>query len=71
MDIQNDASFVLSRGGENGVSFVNPPLGGTWTLEHIAFAIREIEKRPRVVISIQDIRQADSSFICEAYTDRQ
>lgn len=70
LDVQNNASFILSKGGDYGVSFLNPPLGGTWTQEHLARAIREIEERPRVAISIRDVRRADSSFICEAYTDR-
>jgi hypothetical protein len=30
-NIQNNASFVLSKDDRDGVSFVNPPLGGTWT----------------------------------------
>src|SRR5450755_3251339 len=42
-DIQNNASFVLSRrDGPHGVAFVDPPLGGTWTQERLASAIRPI-----------------------------
>jgi len=43
-NIQNNASFVLSKDDPSGVSFVNPPVGGTWTQEHLASAIKEIEK---------------------------
>jgi hypothetical protein len=34
-NIQNNASFVLSKDDLDGVSFVSPPLGGTWTQEHL------------------------------------
>jgi hypothetical protein len=33
-NIQNNASFVLSKDGLNGVSFLDPPLGGGWTQAH-------------------------------------
>jgi len=55
----------------SGVSFVNPPLGGTWTQEHLASAIKEIEKQPRFALSVKDLSAADPSLVCEAYTDPQ
>jgi hypothetical protein len=70
-DIQNNASFVLSKDEPIGVSFVNPPLGGTWTQEHLASAIKEIEKQPRFALSIKDLLAADPSLVCESYTDPQ
>ncbi len=70
-DIQNNASFVLSRDGIDGVSFVNPPLGGTWTQEHLASAIKQIEKQPRFAVSVKDLFAADPSLVCESYTDPQ
>ena len=70
-DIQNNASFVLSKNAYRGVSFVDPPLGGDWTRQHLALAIREIEKRPRATILVQDLNRIDSSFVCQAYTDSQ
>jgi hypothetical protein len=70
-NIQNNASFVLSKDDFEGVSFVNPPLGGTWTQEHLASAIKRIEKQPRVTLSVEDLRATNSSVRCESYTDLQ
>ena len=69
-NIQNNAGFVLSEREPIGVSFVTPPLGGDWTQEHLASAIREIEKQPRFKIPIKDLFAA-SSCACESYTDPQ
>ena len=69
-NIQNNASFVSSRDGIHGVSFTTPPLGGTWTQEHLALAINQIEKQPRVVIPIADLLATDPATRCESYTDR-
>lgn len=69
-NIQNNASFVLSK-DVLGVDFVNPPLGGTWTQEHLALAIKQIEKQPRFTISVKDLYAADPSIRCESYTDPQ
>ncbi|MGB7283741.1 MAG: hypothetical protein WBE13_15855 [Candidatus Acidiferrum sp.] len=70
-NIQNNASFVLSKDDPSGVSFVNPPLGGTWTQEHLASAIKEIEKQPRFALSVKDLFVAKPSLVCESYTDPQ
>jgi hypothetical protein len=70
-NVQNNASFVLSKDESYGVSFVDPPLGGTWTQEHLASAIKLIEKQPRFTISVKDLLAADPSIGCESYTDPQ
>jgi hypothetical protein len=70
-DIQNNARFVLSKDEPVGVSFVDPPLGGTWTQEHLASAIKEIEKQHRFVISVRDLSATDATVVCESYTDPQ
>jgi len=70
-NIQNNASFVLSKDEPSGVSFVNPPLGGTWTQEHLASAIKQIEKQPKFTIPVKDLSSMDTSISCEAYTDPQ
>jgi hypothetical protein len=70
-DIQNNASFILSKKNTSGVDFVNPPLGGTWTQQHIASAIQQIEKQTRFTIQAAALASADSSARCEAYTDPQ
>jgi hypothetical protein len=69
-NIQNNADFVLSKDEPFGVTFVSPPLGGTWTQEHLASAIRKIQKQPRFTISVKDLTAADS-VTCESYTDPQ
>ncbi|MGH9687504.1 MAG: hypothetical protein ACRD5K_10470 [Candidatus Acidiferrales bacterium] len=70
-NIQNDTSFVLSKDAPSGISFVTPPLGGTWTHTHLASAIAEIEKRPRFAIPVKDLSRGVESAACEAYTDPQ
>ncbi|MGB7986626.1 MAG: hypothetical protein WCF54_15775 [Terracidiphilus sp.] len=70
-NIQNNASFVLSKDDVYGVSFVNPPLGGGWTQERLANAIDQIEKQPRFNVSVRDFLAADTSTSCESYTNPQ
>jgi hypothetical protein len=70
-NIQNNTRFTLFKDGVKGVTFVDPPLGGTWTQEHLVSAIEQIEKQPRLSISIKNLLAADSSVSCEAYTDPQ
>ena len=70
-NVQNNASFVLSKSESSGVSFENPPLGGTWTQEHLASAIKQIEKQPRFTISAKDLSSMDAYISCESYTDPQ
>ena len=68
-NIQNNARFRLSK--KDGVSFLTPPLGGTWTQEHLVSAVKRIEKQPSVAISVKNLFTVDSSISCEAYTDPQ
>jgi hypothetical protein len=70
-NIQNNARFTLSKDSDEGVSFTAPPLGGTWTREHLVSAIKQIEKQPRVTLSMTNLLVVDSSVSCEAYTDPQ
>lgn len=70
-DVQNNASFVLSKSDPSGVSFENPPLGGTWTQEHLASAIKQIEKQPRFTIPVAELSSVDPSASCESYVDPQ
>jgi hypothetical protein len=70
-NVQNNASFVSSNKESSGVSFANPPLGGGWTQEHLASAIKEIEKQPRFTIAVKDLSSVDASVSCVAYTDPQ
>jgi hypothetical protein len=70
-NIQNNARFIASKHGDEGVSFANPPLGGSWTQEHLISAIKQIEKQPTVTLPIKNLVEVDSSVSCEAYTDPQ
>lgn len=69
-NIQNNATFSLSEDDVDGITFLNPPLGGVWTQEHLALAIKKIEKRPRFSIPVKAILSASILSICESYTDR-
>lgn len=70
-NVQNNARFILSKSEPSGVSFVTPPLDGTWMHEHLASAARQIEKQPRFDILVKDLSRLDASVGCEAYTDPQ
>jgi hypothetical protein len=69
-NIQNNASFVLSKDEPIGVSFKNPPLGGTWTQQHLALAIKRIETQPRFAIPAKDLLATPPLTDCESYTDQ-
>jgi hypothetical protein len=70
-NIQNNATFVLSKRDFDGISFVGTgqPLGGIWTQQHIAMAIRRIEKQPRFTLNDKDLSVALPSVTCESYTE--
>lgn len=68
-NIQNNATFVMSRSDPSGVTFTGSPLGGVWTHKHLALAIKEIEESPRFTIPEIDLSPVSKSIICEAYTD--
>ncbi len=75
-DIQNNAKFVRSN-KENadfrkeGVSFVEPPLWGIWTQQHIARAIRQIERQPRFQLRVKELLRPSDLTECESYADRK
>jgi hypothetical protein len=68
-DIQNNATFVLSRKDPEGVLFTGEALGGIWTHERLISAIKQIEKLPRYTVSTQDLVSTSPTKGCEAYTD--
>jgi hypothetical protein len=69
-NIQNNAGFVLDKDEPIGVSFVNPPLGGAWTEQHLASAILAIEHQPRFAIPLKTLF-AENNSSCESYADPQ
>ncbi len=72
-DIQNNAKFVrVARGGEyDGVSFVEPPLGGVGTQGNIASAVKQIERQRTFTISVADLLKRPASAQCESYADKK
>jgi hypothetical protein len=70
-NIQNNARFVLSTNGVGEIRFLTPPLGGTWTQEHLVSAIKKIERKPKFTILTKVLLAVDHSVTCEAYTDPQ
>ena len=68
-NIQNNAKFRTSRDGFEGVDFVQDPLGGIWTQEHIVSAIKQIAKQPTVTVATKDLSVPHAGVNCEAYTD--
>jgi hypothetical protein len=70
-NIQNNARFIASKHGDEGVAFANPPLGGSWTQEHLISAVKQIAKQPTVALPMKNLVEVDSSVSCEAYTDPQ
>ena len=50
VNIQNNARFTMSKGSDEGVSFATPPLGGTWSAQHLVSAIKQIAKQPRFTV---------------------
>ncbi len=71
LNIQNNARFTASKRSDEGVSFQNPPLGGSWTQEHLVSAIKQIEKQPRLAIPAKSMLTIGPPVDCEAYTDPQ
>jgi hypothetical protein len=68
-DVQNNAGFVRTRDPREPVNFVNPPLGGTWTQQHLVAAIVRIEAQPTFTIDVNDLRSASVAVACESYAD--
>lgn len=68
-NIQNNARFALSEDAGDGLSFEDPPLGGTWTQAHLVTAIKQIERQPKAMLSMKNLLVADSEVSREAYTD--
>lgn len=67
-DIQNNARFVTKK---EGIDFVEPPLGGTWTQEHLTAAIEQIEQQPSLTVQVKDLLSSSSTVRCVSYTDNK
>jgi hypothetical protein len=69
LHIQNNAKFARAKKGIEGVDFVEPPLGGVWTQEHLVAAIKRIEGQPRFVISPAELKTGFPLADCQSYAD--
>ena len=66
MTIENNAAFVHSR---KGITFVEPPLGGVWTTEHLKAAVKQIELGSRIMLSTDGLRKKSQQVECRSYAD--
>ena len=67
--IENNAKFVRSKNRKWYVDFVEPPLGGTWTQQHIVSAIRRIDSEPEIVVPVRDLIKPRHNIQCENSQD--
>lgn len=73
-NIQNNAKFVRSDKEnaafrQESVDFVEPPLWGIWTQEHIARAINQIGRNPTIELRAKDLMKPSAFTQCESYAD--
>ena len=68
-NIQNNATFVRSKDGIEGIDFVDPPLGGTWTQQHLVSAIKRIARQPRFTVPVKELLAPSALTQCESYAD--
>lgn len=75
-NIQNNAEFVRStKEGDafrkEGVDFVDggDPLGGMWTQEHIAMAVKRIGLRPTAEVPLKGLLNPSVWVRCNSYVD--
>jgi hypothetical protein len=74
-NIQNNGKFVRSNKANaafrnEGVDFVEDPLWGIWTQEHIAMAIQEIGRHEAFEIRTSEL-QTGTELRCESYAERK
>lgn len=65
-NVQNDATFVMSKGG---VRFIEEPLWGIWTRQHLVSAIKQIERQPRFTVPVSKILVPSPLIRCESYAE--
>jgi len=70
-DIQNNAKFIKSKKGIDGIDFVEPPLGGTGTQEDLAAAIKRIERGPKFTVQVKELLAPSAVAHCASYADKK
>jgi hypothetical protein len=73
-NIQNNGKFVRSSQANGAfkkedVDFVEDPLGGIWTQEHLAMAIQEIGRRKALEIRTSELLAGPDLPRCESYAE--
>ncbi len=72
--VANNARFVIRSVGEDvvsGVDFVEPPLGGNWTVEHLASAIKQIKKGSLYRLPLSEALLPRTDIECSTYGDEK
>jgi len=68
--IQNNAKFVRSKDGIAGINFVEPPLGGIWTQQHLVAAIKKIGRKPSFTVPVRELLAPSALVRCSSYADK-
>jgi hypothetical protein len=63
---ENNAAFVRKK---KGIEFLEAPLGGVWTQEHMEAAIEHIELEPKVEFDVKELREKSPDVRCESFSD--
>jgi hypothetical protein len=64
--VENNASFVHKK---KGIEFLETPVGGVWTQEHLEEAIDRIGQDAMFLFSVKELRAPDAGVTCESYAD--
>ena len=64
--VENNASFERKK---KGIEFLEKPIGGVWTQEHLEEAIDRIGQDAMYLFPVKDLREPSSDVSCESYAD--
>lgn len=64
--VENNASFERKK---KGIEFLEKPIGGVWTQEHLEEAIDRIGQDAMYLFSIKELRTPSPDVSCESYAD--
>jgi hypothetical protein len=62
--VENNATFVRKR---SRIEFVETPLGGIWTQQHLEAAIDRIESSPKTTFGVPELKRNKANVGCESY----
>jgi hypothetical protein len=64
--VENNASFERKK---KGIEFLEKPVGGVWTQEHLEDAIDRIGQDSMYLFSVKEMRAPSADVSCESYAD--